>query len=90
MRKIDIIKKIESCGDAIVTFRSYNSKKLKYLVVTRDFSTKYLIKKRTHETEGEHEIKVFSWDTDSYKFLKVNQIESVTPLSKVLNNHGYL
>jgi hypothetical protein len=72
------------CGDAVVTYRSQVSNKLKYNVCTLDFSTSYIKKKNNRSTETEDTLLMFCWDTDSYRLIKVSSVVSVTPLN--LNN----
>ena len=42
MTKQDFIDTVNKYGDAIITYRSTNSNKLKYNVCTLDFSPKYI------------------------------------------------
>ena len=48
MKKEDLAKLVTGYGDAIITYRSENSKKLKYNVCTLDFSTPYIQTKTIH------------------------------------------
>jgi hypothetical protein len=86
MRKEEVRSKISDFGDAIVTYRSEKSKKLKYNVVTLDFSTAYIKKKRTHAKENDNTILTFSWDVDAYRLIKTNLVTSVVPLNSALRN----
>ena len=54
MKKQDFEKKLDDAGDAIITYRSQNSRKLKYNVCTRDFSTQYIKGKKNRAKEGQH------------------------------------
>ena len=45
MRKQELANLVAEYGDAIITYKSENSKKLKYNVCTLDFSTPYIQKK---------------------------------------------
>ena len=46
MNKEALAKLVTEYGDAIITYRSENSKKLKYNVCTLDFSTPYIQNKK--------------------------------------------
>ena len=46
MNKEELKSKVEDCGDAIITYKSPNSKKTKYNVCTVDFSTPYIQDKK--------------------------------------------
>ena len=86
MKKEDLAKLVTDYGDAIITYRSENSKKLKYNVCTLDFSTPYIQTKKNRAKESDRTLLLFCWDTDSYRLLKHNNVTSVVPLSSVLKN----
>ena len=86
MKKEDLAKLVTDYGDAIITFRSENSKKLKYNVCTIDFSTPYIQTKKNRAKESDRTLLLFCWDTDSYRLLKPDNVTSVVPLSSVLKN----
>ncbi len=86
MNKGDLAKLVAEYGDAIITYRSENSKKLKYNVCTLDFSTQYIQNKRNRAKESDRTLLLFCWDTDSYRLLKPENVTSVVPLSSVLKN----
>ena len=86
MKKEDLAKLVTEYGDAIITYRSENSKKLKYNVCTVDFSTPYIQSKKNRAKESDRTLLLFCWDTDSYRLLKPNNVTSVVPLSSVLKN----
>ena len=88
MRKEQVTQLVEEYGDAIITYRSENSKKLKYNVCTLDFSTPYVQQKINRAKETDSTLLLFCWDTDSYRLLKPSHVTSVTPLSAVLKNIG--
>lgn len=88
MRKDKLTQLVEEYGDAIITYRSENSKKLKYNVCTVDFSTPYIQQKINRAKETDDTLLMFCWDTDSYRLIKPNFVTSVTPLSSVLKNGG--
>lgn len=87
MKKEEARKLIEEAGDAIVTYRAENSSKLKYNVVTLNFSG-YVAKKKTHAREEDNTLLTFSWDTDTYRLIRVDLITSIVPLAAVLKNHN--
>ena len=86
MKKEDLAKLVADYGDAIITYRSENSKKLKYNVCTLDFSTPYIQTKKNRAKESDRTLLLFCWDTDSYRLLKPGNVTSVVPLSSVLKN----
>ena len=86
MKKEDLAKLVTDYGDAIITYRSENSKKLKYNVCTIDFSTPYIQTKKNRAKESDRTLLLFCWDTDSYRLLKPGNVTSVVPLSSVLKN----
>jgi len=86
MTKHELIRLISEYGDAIVTFRSENSKKLKYNVCTLDFSTPYIKNKNNKAKETEGTLMVFCWDTDSFRLIKYANVTSVLPLASILKN----
>lgn len=84
MTKKELKKRILDCEDAIVTYRSQNSGKLKYNVVTLNLYTEYIRNKKNKSKEEEDTLLVFCWDTDSYRLLKPELVTHVVPLSAVL------
>ena len=86
MNKEALAKLVTEYGDAIITYRSENSKKLKYNVCTLDFSTPYIQNKKNRAKGSEGTLLLFCWDTDSYRLLKPENVTSVVPLSSVLKN----
>ena len=88
MKKEELKAKLEEAGDAVITYRSQNSRKLKYNVCTSDFSTEYIRQKRNRAKEGQHTVLLFCWDTDSYRLLKPFNVTSVVPLASVLKNES--
>ena len=86
MKKEELAQVVEEYGDAVITYRSENSKKLKYNVCTLDFSTPYIQQKKNRATESKDTLLLFCWDTDSYRLLKPQSVTSVVPLSSVLRN----
>ena len=86
MKKQELAQLVHEYGDAIITYRSAHSKKLKYNVCTLDFSTPYIQEKRNRAKETEETLLLFCWDTDSYRVLRPANVTSVVPLSSVLRN----
>ena len=86
MKKEELAELVNDYGDAIITYRSENSNKLKYNVCTLDFSTPYIQNKKNRAKESDETLLLFCWDTDSYRLLKPNNVTSVVPLSSVLQN----
>ena len=86
MKKEELAKLVDEYGDAIITYRSENSKKLKYNVCTLDFSTEFIKKKKNRAKESKGTLLLFCWDTDSYRLLKPDNVTSVVPLSSILKN----
>lgn len=88
MKKQELANLVTEYGDAIITYRSEKSRKLKYNVCTLDFSTPYIQKKKNRAKESEDTLLFFCWDTDSYRLLRPSNVSSVVPLSSVLKNEG--
>ena len=86
MKKEELADLVNEYGDAIITYRSENSGKLKYNVCTLDFSTPYIQKKKNRAKESSETLLLFCWDTDSYRLLKPENVTSVIGLSSVLQN----
>ena len=88
MKKEELARLVDEYGDAVITYRSENSNKLKYNVCTLDFSTPYIQNKKNRAKESEKTLLLFCWDTDSFRLLKPANVTSVVPLSSVLRNGG--
>ena len=88
VKKQELAHLVTEYGDAIITYRSEKSRKLKYNVCTLDFSTPYIQKKKNRAKETEDTLLFFCWDTDSYRLLRPANVSSVVPLSSVLKNEG--
>jgi len=78
--------KVKQAGDAVITYRSTNSRKLKYNVCTLDFTTPYIQKKHNRAKESEDTVLLFCWDTDSYRLLRPANVTSIVPLNSILRN----
>ena len=86
MKKEALARTVREYGDAVITYRSKNSNKLKYNVCTLDFSTPHIQNKTSRATEDSNTIMFFCWDTDSFRILEPHRVTSVVPLSAVLKN----
>ncbi len=88
MEKNEFIERVRKCGDAIITYRSTNSRKLKYNVCTLDFSTPHIQQKHNRANETRDTVLLFCWDTDSYRLLRPANVTSIVPLNSILKNKG--
>ena len=86
MDKEKLKELVEEYGDAVITYRSENSKKLKYNVCTVDFDNDYIQNKKSRAKESETTSLMFCWDTDSFRLMKARNVKSVVPLSSILKN----
>jgi hypothetical protein len=86
MRKDDFTDNVKKCGDAIITYRSQNSRRLKYNVCTMDFDNRYIQSKRNRARPNQHQVLLFCWDTDSYRLLIPENVTSIVPLQAILRN----
>lgn len=75
-------------GDATITYRSKNSKKLKYNVCTLDFTTPYIKARKNRSKETPDTLLLFAWDADAYRVLSPANVVSVVPLSATLKNES--
>jgi len=88
VKKEELAQLVNEYGDAVITYRSENSNKLKYNVCTLDFSTPYIQQKKNRAKESTQTLLMFCWDTDSFRLLKPANVTSVVPLSSILKNGG--
>jgi len=86
VKKEELAQLVNEYGDAVITYRSENSNKLKYNVCTLDFSTPYIQQKKNRAKESTQTLLMFCWDTDSFRLLKPANVTSVVPLSSILKN----
>ena len=86
MKKEELAQLVTEYGDAVITYRSENSNKLKYNVCTLDFSTPYIQEKKNRAKESPETLLLFCWDTDSFRLLKPASVTSVVPLASILRN----
>ena len=77
---------VREYGDAVITYRSTNSRKLKYNVCTLDFDNKYIQSKKNRAEETQHTVLLFCWDTDSYRLLRPANVTHIVPLQSILRN----
>jgi hypothetical protein len=80
---------MDIAGDAIITYRSPVSKKLKYNVCTLEFDSCVYIqeknkKKNINVKEGH--MLLFCWDTDSFRQINITAVTNVQPLGTILRN----
>jgi hypothetical protein len=88
VNKQELTHIVREYGDAVITYRSEQSNKLKYNVCTLDFTTPYIQGKKNRAKETDDTLLFFCWDTDSYRLLKPGNVSSVVPLSSILKNEG--
>ena len=86
MKKDEFKNSVNSCGDAVITYRSTNSRKIKYNVCTLDFNNEYIQNKKNRARESNDNVLLFCWDTDSYRLLRPADVTSIVPLSSILKN----
>ena len=75
---------VHEYGDAVITYRSTNSRKLKYNVCTLDFDNKYIQSKKNRAKETPQTVLLFCWDTDSYRLLRPANVTHIVPLQSIL------
>lgn len=88
MNKDEFLRLVEEYGDAIITYRSLESKKLKYSVCTLDFDNPYIRTKNNRAQPTEDTALLFCWDSDSFRLLRPANITTVQPLSSVLKKRS--
>jgi len=86
MKKEDFVAQVDKCGDAVITYRSQNSRRLKYNVCTLNFDNRYIQSKRNRARPNQDQVLLFCWDTDSYRLLMPENVTSIVPLSAILKN----
>jgi hypothetical protein len=87
MTKTELHKIVKDYGDAVITYRSLNSNKLKYNVCTLDFDCAYIQSKNNKSKETSDTLLMFCWDTDTYRLVRPANITSIIPLDVVLGNN---
>jgi hypothetical protein len=91
MMKSQFLDKMQESGDAIITYRSPVSKKLKYNVCTLDFnSCEYINEKNQKKNISVKEgcVLLFCWDTDSFRQININAVTNIQPLGTILRNRS--
>lgn len=86
MTKEKLKQKLEAYDDAVVIYRSPNSKKVKYNVCTLNFDNDYISSKPNKITKFENDLLTFSWDADAFRILKPQNVISVIALSSMLKS----
>lgn len=84
MTKDELITTVREFGDATITYRSLESKKLKYNVCTLDYSNEYIQTKSNRAKETDDTVLLFCWDADSFRLIRPSSVTSVVPLSASL------
>ena len=88
MTKDELINAVREHGDATITYRSLESKKLKYNVCTLDFSNDYIQTKSNRAKETDDSVLLFCWDADSFRLIRPSSVTSVVPLSSSLKERA--
>lgn len=86
MTKDELIDLVNEYGDATITYRSQESRKVKYNVCTLNFDNKYIQSKQNRAKEEEDTLLLFCWDIDSYRLIKIPNVTSVRPLAESLKD----
>jgi hypothetical protein len=86
VKKEELRNLLDEYGDATITYRSQNSRKLKYNVCTLDFEVPHIQSKRNRAKETDNNLLMFCWDTDSYRLLVPDAVTRVDPLAATLKN----
>ena len=86
MEKWKFKEVVSDYEDAVITYRSTNSKKLKYNVCTLNFNNKYIQSKKNRAKETDDTVLLFCWDTDSYRLLRPDNVTHIVPLQSILRN----
>jgi hypothetical protein len=88
MKKDELINSVREYGDATITYRSLESRKLKYNVCTLDFSNDYIQTKSNRARETEDTVLLFCWDSDSFRLIRPSSITTVVPLAYSLKGRA--
>ena len=86
MKKQELAHLVRDYGDAIITYRSEHSRKLKYNVCTLNFDNKYIQTKKNRAKESNDTVLLFCWDTDSFRLLRPSNVTHIVPLQSILRN----
>jgi hypothetical protein len=87
--KDELRNRVLECGDAIITYRSAESRKLKYNVCTLDLDNPYIATKQNRAQETEDTLLMFCWDVDAHRLMKADNVTSVVPLSSALKERAH-
>ncbi len=89
MTKEQLIDQMRQNGDSIITYRSAESKKLKYNVCTLDVEdNEYIAGKQKRARESEHNLLMFCWDADAYRLINPESVTSVVPLASAMKERA--
>jgi len=82
------LTKMDIAGDAIITYRSPVSKKLKYNCCTLEFDSCAYIKEKKNKNINikDGHMLMFCWDTDSFRQLNIESVTNIQPLGTILRN----
>lgn len=81
-----MIDVLNTYGDAIITYRSQESKKLKYNVCTLQINSDYINEKHNRAKETEDTLLMFCWDVDAFRLMNVSSVVKIEPLAKALKD----
>jgi hypothetical protein len=87
--KDELISRVREYGDAIITYRSAESRKLKYNVCTLDLDNPYIKTKQNRAQETDETVLMFCWDVDAHRLLKAENVTSVVPLASALKERAH-
>lgn len=91
MTKNKILKEVSKHGDAIVSYMD-NSGRILSGLMTVDFSTKYIKKKKKYffklitEATNTNKLLMFNWTRNNFIMLDPEKVSTITPLAQVLKN----
>jgi hypothetical protein len=88
MTKDELISKVKEFGEATITYRSQESRKVKYNVCTLDFDNEYIQSKQNRARESEDTVLLYCWDVDSYRLIRPANVTSVKPLAQELKERA--
>ncbi len=89
MTKEELIAKVSEYGDAIITYRSAESRKLKYNTCTLDTDNAYIQTKQNRAQETDDTVLMFCWDVDAFRLLKAENVTSVVSLASALKERAH-
>ena len=86
MNKNQVLKKINSFGDAILDFNNWGKESI---VCTIDLSTKYIkqkMRKGKRIKRNRNSVYAWSWTDDELIEIDPTRVIRITPLAKILDN----